>query len=159
MTERLECAIAGSFKFKPEIDNLHTVFAEFNVTILEPSKGWLFVPTMSFADRIGFRPLPEEAGMQIRQIEDRFLAALKQADFLYIYNEGGYIGLSTAFEIGCALSLKKPIYAKEPLDFLELSDGDIEIAAILQAATSVASPEGATILERAKRQSCEESLH
>lgn len=85
--------------------------------------GWLYVPPVRQTS--GFRPLPAERGMSIRQIEDDFLEKVRQADFLYIYNLHGYIGVSAAFELGHALEWEKPVYAREPLDFEAMEEYDL----------------------------------
>lgn len=36
---------------------------------------------------------------------------IKMADVVFIFNPGGYAGVSTTLEIGAALALGKPIYA------------------------------------------------
>ncbi len=36
---------------------------------------------------------------------------IRMADVVYVYNKGGYSGVSTTMEIGVALALGKPIYA------------------------------------------------
>lgn len=38
---------------------------------------------------------------------------MRNYDIVFIFNNDGYIGLSTTLEIGCAYGLDKPIYAKE----------------------------------------------
>ncbi len=42
------------------------------------------------------------------------MANCKQADIIYVYNKDGYIGLSTAFEVGYAKGLGKRIICHEP---------------------------------------------
>jgi len=44
---------------------------------------------------------------------------IKMADVVFVYNKGGYSGVSTTLEIGCAVALGKTIYA--------LTDEDEEI--------------------------------
>ena len=47
---------------------------------------------------------------------------IRMADVVFVYNKGGYAGVSTTLEIGCALALGKPIYA--------LSDKDEEFCRV-----------------------------
>lgn len=138
--KQLHTAVAGSFKFKPEIDRLHQEFADFNVTVLEPTQGWLFLPAIHHsANRESFRPLPQERHMPgIKSIENRFLAAIKKSDFLYLFNPGQYIGVSAAFEVGYGLAEGKPVFAAEPIS-LENVDYDIERHAYLTNAVTVAT--------------------
>lgn len=147
MSERwLRTAIAGSFKFKPEIDRLHAEFGDHQVEVLEPSIGWLWVPTMP-AGEPGFRPLPDEVGMGLRQIEDRFRKAIEISDFLYLHNAEGYVGGSASFELGCAYAAGKPIFAKEPIT-VQNADHDLGHYALLLEEVVVASPAKAAAIAR-----------
>lgn len=133
-------AIAGSFKFKPEIDALHEEFADSRVRVLEPSLGWLYVPTQIIAPTIGFRPLPDERHMSgIKAIEERFMRAVRQSDFLYLYNTEQYVGASAGLEIGCAIANEKPIFAKEPISLANV-DYDLDCLEFLRDAIQVATP-------------------
>ncbi len=50
-------------------------------------------------------------------IEERLLAAMRDADFVWLFAPSGYVGLSAAFEIGNAHSLGIPVYTDEkPVD-------------------------------------------
>lgn len=148
----LETAISGSFKFKPEIDALHDEFADYGVMVTAPEKGWLWLPTRLLVST-PFRPLPSEQGMSIREIEDRFLAAIKQADFLYLCNQESYLGLSTCLEVGYALGTETPIYAQNKIDFFELAEGDLGHATFLENRIVIAGAAEATQLELARRTS------
>lgn len=111
-------AISGSFnKFKAEIDMAHEAFRDHNVLVIAPDKGWLYLPKL--VGYTGFRPLPSERELSPEQIEREFLKKVKEADFLYVYDEEGYIGVSAGAEIGYALAAGKPIYLKEPIDVIK----------------------------------------
>ena len=60
------------------------------------------------------------------------LYKIKMADVVFIYNKGGYAGVSTTLEIGCALALGKPIYA--------LSDKDEELCRVTLFRETVKTP-------------------
>lgn len=147
MKERLETAISGSFKFKPEIDALHEEFTDYNVTVLEPTQGWLYTPSGQIEYSDGFRPLPVERGLTTRAIEERFMRAVRQSDFLYVYDPGGYIGLSAAMEIGCAIENQKPIFASEPPAF-EYFDLEIDAYLFFKDHLVVATPHEAVSIIR-----------
>ncbi len=121
MFEQLFCCISGSFsKYKPEIDQTIIEYKHLGVTVLEPALGWLAKPRVlrlspDYNPDV-FRPLPNEIGLNPKQIEDRFLSALRQSNFLYLENPSGYIGPSTCLEIGFALAQSKPIFARFPPD-------------------------------------------
>lgn len=114
----LRCVVSGSFfKFKTEIDRTIDNLTDIGITVLAPDKGWLYKPPTrlySLQDR-QFRPLPTEQGMSLRQIEDGFLEALSNSDFMYIVNPGGYLGSVVSLEIGFAMALGIPIYSQEPV--------------------------------------------
>lgn len=114
MERDLDATISGSFKFKPEIDRTIDEFKDYNVTILEPSKGWLYIPSRPFGTT-GPKPLPDEVGMSIVEIEDRFLRAVEKSDFMYIYNMHGYGGPSVGMEIAHAHFHNIPMFSKEPI--------------------------------------------
>jgi nucleoside 2-deoxyribosyltransferase len=115
---RFETAISGSFKFKPEIDSMREAFADNNITVIAPDEGWLYIPKLVVSgSKNQFRPLPTEQGMTVREIEDRFIASIKESDFLFVMNVDGYFGLSTALEMGFAESFNKPIYALQEVDY------------------------------------------
>jgi hypothetical protein len=87
--------------------------------VLEPTQGWLYIPSGKVIE-VGFRPLPNERGLDIGQIEERFLDTLRQSDFLYVNNQEHYLGLSSAFEIGAAPAMNKPIFIREALTLPQL---------------------------------------
>lgn len=123
MNEQLKTCLAGSFKFKPEIDAINDEFTELGVEVLEPSKGWLIIPRFEAVN--GYRPLPgEEHHSGIKEIEERFLSAIKKSNFLYICNFEGYIGSSTALEIGSAFFDNIPLFSKEPVKITSCDIGE-----------------------------------
>lgn len=117
MDEKLTCVISGSFKFKPEIDELYEELEDNGIKVLAPDKGWLY--TSSHRAKIlypdGFRSLPSERGMSPAEVEYEFLRHLGNASLLYLFNEEGYIGNMAAFELGHAFSLNKPVYARQSI--------------------------------------------
>ena len=115
IVSELSTCIAGSFKFKPEIDDLIDEFADLGVRVLETTNGWLFAPNSSHQIGDVFRPLPSEREMTLRQVEDRFLTAVVQTDFLYVHNPEGYMGGSASLELGFAHGRDIPIFASHPL--------------------------------------------
>jgi hypothetical protein len=146
----LRTAISGSFKFKPEIDALHEAFADYDVMVTAPEKGWLWLPNRTLVST-PFRPLPSERGLSIRDIEAGFLAKIKEADFLYVYNQESYLGVSTAIEIGYAIGTETPIYAQNDISFLELADGDLAQVEFLESRITIAGVAETVRLEYAGR--------
>lgn len=137
MKERLTAVISGSFdKFKAEIDAAHDAFADHNVLVIAPDKGWLYIPRLVQAGYKGNRPLPTERGLGMAAIERQFLDNIDKADFVYVCNPHGYIGITAAAEIGYALGGGKPVYLKEPINFA-LTDFRPDQIEWLQASTIV----------------------
>jgi hypothetical protein len=150
-TEReseLTTAISGSFKFKPEIDEVHEEFRDYGVVVIAPDTGWLYLPKFRLAvpgdSDFSFRPLPSERQMGgAGEIERMFLRDIRTADFVYFYTPEGYAGNSVAFEFGFALALEKPLYALEPLadtddpearNFHELFNAKVTVLPIAEVA-------------------------
>ena len=117
LEKEYSCVVSGSFdKAKPEIDKTIDIFTEMGINVLAPDKGWLYLPPEK--RKFGFRPLESEVGMAIRDIEDDFLQKLKRADFHYLVILNGYLGLSSAFELGYSKSLNIPAFASEQIQNL-----------------------------------------
>ncbi len=151
MAFQLKTAVSSSFKFRPEIDELHEAFADHGVIVLEPTKGWLWTPNQHYEPG-EIRPLPSERHMNPKDIELRFLKAIDAADFLYLNNLEGYIGKMCAFEIGYTLG-RKPIYARKPFDAFELANGDLAEKAYLESRIVVASIPQIVEIERTRQAS------
>lgn len=125
----LKCVISGSFdKFKDVIDKTIDEFVALGVNVLAPEKGWLYIPNQRAVQK-GFRPLPNEIGMTIKQIEESFLTHLANSDFLYVVNPDGYIGNTVSMEIGFAYARQIPIYLQNPVS--KLLDLDTRFETIL----------------------------
>lgn len=52
-----------------------------------------------------------EEHLEVSRIETHHLTSIRQADFLWIHVNNGYIGISTALEIGYAHASHVPIFA------------------------------------------------
>ncbi|OGH07215.1 MAG: hypothetical protein A2171_01660 [Candidatus Levybacteria bacterium RBG_13_35_9] len=115
--KEVSCVISGSFgKFKPEIDRAIDNFRDLGVTVLAPGKGWLYIPPQRQYSRSAFfRPLHSEVGRTIKQIEDEFLDAIRNSDFLYVVNPDGFIGQTVGMEIGFAVACDKPVYSQKQI--------------------------------------------
>lgn len=149
----LHACISGSFgKFKPEIDQLIDDFADLGVEVLEPTKGYIArLHPLAAPYGSGIYPLPDERGMHERDIEKRFIAALRRADFLFLYNKEGYIGTSAGLEFGFADAWQKPIYALEAEIPLELVDYDLSTKAYIESRIRVLSLGVLVAIEREKK--------
>jgi hypothetical protein len=116
MENELKCAVSGSFdKAKSEIDKVIDEFTDLGVTVLAPDKGWLYKPPTRIYQPNIHRSLPSEIGMSPRQIEDSFLDAVRNSDFLYVIAPSGYVGTMVAIEIGAAITCGVPVYSQEQI--------------------------------------------
>jgi nucleoside 2-deoxyribosyltransferase len=144
MTESLKAVVSGSFKYKPEIDAAIDVFTEQGITVLEPTKGWLIISPgdlKDYAKQGRLRPLPTEERLTARQIESRFLRGIDRSDFMYVMNLEGYLGLSTALEIGYAMRRGVALYAREPLDCAAAGIDELDMRLAVQDAFTILPPE------------------
>jgi len=102
--------VCGSFHKNPEA--LQLVIEELEQTnchVLSPL-------SIRFENRDKtFVRSKEDEGFSDIELERFHLRAIKQADFIWLYNPSGYIGTSATMELGYAHALQKPIFAFESL--------------------------------------------
>lgn len=66
-----------------------------------------------------------------KELEDRHLEAIRQSDALYVVDPDGYVGNSAVMEIGFALSLGRPVFAKwQPIEFILSQTGYVKTASV-----------------------------
>lgn len=105
---RFKVVISGSFRKHFEgIQEKIEEFEKAGIVVLSPKKAKVVNPTEEFAI------LETDKTTDPKTLEQQHLDAIYEADVLYLYNEKGYIGASATMELGWALALGKPIYAKE----------------------------------------------
>lgn len=98
--------ISGSFrKHFQDISSLIQEFEELGVQILSPQASQIMNSQNEVSDT------PDIDNQKTR--EKQHLTAIEQADALYLYNDNDSLESSTILELGWALALGKPIYAKE----------------------------------------------
>jgi NTP pyrophosphatase (non-canonical NTP hydrolase) len=74
------------------------------------------------------------------EIEDRHLAAITQADFVWLHAPEGYVGPSASLEIGHARALGIPVFTSEPpfdetiRSYVRVVDSPSEVSRQLQTA-------------------------
>jgi hypothetical protein len=107
MTPRIKVVLCGSFHGSPEM--LAKQFVELEMTgcrILSPL-------SLDFWDNSNeFVMSRTEISYSPEEIEKYHLKAMREADFIWLYAPQGYVGSSTAFELGFAYCLAKPIFCK-----------------------------------------------
>src|SRR3989344_3961867 len=101
----MKCVLSGSFQKSYEaMLTAREILEKAQIQVLSPSNSEITNPGDTFA------LLASDTTTDILSLEQKHLDAISRADFLYIYNPEGYIGTSTAMEIGWAYALHKRIY-------------------------------------------------
>jgi len=117
MKEKLEnvnlsCVVSGSFrKYYSRILSVITILLNSRVQVLSPKSSKIIDPSKGFV--ILETDLHDLSSPVIRHIEGKVLRHIRECDFLYVCNPEGYIGLSTAFEIGFAHAHGKKIITSD----------------------------------------------
>lgn len=66
------------------------------------------------AEEEGFVFAAHELGEDPHVIEERHIAALQEADMVWLHSPAGYVGASAALELGVAHALGVPVFSREP---------------------------------------------
>lgn len=106
-SHQIRATVSGSFrKHLAHIESIVDQLKAAGIEVLSPRR---FRPK---GEANGFVRVSGDHGSD-RQIEIRHLRAIFSSDLLYVVNPGGYIGMSTALEIGAAISASVPVLALE----------------------------------------------
>ena len=109
-TMRRTVAISGSFrKHYGAICDVITSFEENGWTVLSPAKSRIVDATADFP------VLVSDGSASVPEIEKTHLDGIARADALYVVDPDGYIGVSTAIEIGWALAHGVPSFLQSPV--------------------------------------------
>lgn len=103
----IRCALSGSYR--RDFRTLERDYRELvanGCQILSPHRLDIVNPEEAFVKD------GAEVDLSAYEIERHHLLALRQADFLWLHCPNGYIGVSGAMEVGYALALGIPIFAK-----------------------------------------------
>ncbi len=136
--KRRTVAISGSFrKHYIAICDAITSFEESGWKVLSPAKSQILDTTADFPI------LASDGSASIGEIEQTHLNAIACADALYVVDPGGYIGVSTATEVGWALAHGVPTFLQVPVSDPTLSSFcKVCIAPhLLETASSSAPPD------------------
>ena len=99
--------LCGSFRRDPEqLKAVYLQLQELGLNILSPA-----FPNAE-SEKNGFVYLQNETGQDPMALEQVHLAAIKEADFVWFFAPGGYVGATGAMEIGFAHANGIPIYAE-----------------------------------------------
>ncbi len=101
-------AISGSFRrYYAKILERISEFEGCGFRVTSPRKSRILDPGAEFVI------LESDLGSSPRDIEQKHLDAIYEADAVYVVNPGGYLGRTTVLEIGWALAFGKPIFYSE----------------------------------------------
>ena len=98
--------LCGSGKFKEQMYAFASALRGLGITVYTP---FLYRNPEEW-DKT---PAHQQRFIAMGLTHDHFYK-IRQADVVFIYNEGGYIGNSTTMEIGFSVACHKPIYALAP---------------------------------------------
>ena len=141
--KRPSVVISGSFHRDPE--GLEWLWRELEANgcrILSPS-------AINFIDTsVEIVKTAHDNGMNIDELEKFHLRAIRDADLIWLHAPDGHIGISTSFEIGFALALGKPVFARTMPD-----------DAMLQTQITIASSVFQSFRQLAERMTDRSRLH
>lgn len=88
-----------------------------------------------------FKKDTAERAMSIRNIESHHLYAINQSDFLWVHISGGYVGVSTAMEIGYSTALGIPVFASGAVADVTLKNFITIVPSVFEATMNVLGSE------------------
>lgn len=103
--------MAGSFRFKPLMDQIRNQFEEDGFQVLAPPRGNVVGQIDNFPMLEGDNPTDDPL-----DLEDQFLMAGMASDLIYIVNPDGYMGDLSSFETGVFGAWGVPIYSYQPIN-------------------------------------------
>lgn len=108
----IKVVICGTYRRDPVgLRRLFTELEACGIRILAP----LSISFMS--TKSAFVRASTDENLDIATLEALHLRAMREADFIWLYAPGGYVGLSGSFELGYATAKALPVVAFEaPLD-------------------------------------------
>lgn len=115
---RPTCVVLGGFRFKDKIDEVIDEFETAGISVLAPNKG----KVVKIDPEWNYAILDTDVEDDPLKLVAQFMECLTRADFIYIVNPGGYIGLTVASEMGFAMGRGLPLYTMELLD---INDPDL----------------------------------
>ncbi|HEU5121536.1 MAG TPA: hypothetical protein VFT59_01720, partial [Candidatus Saccharimonadales bacterium] len=105
----IRCVLSGSYR--KDIEGLRRAYLELvacGCQILSPHR-------MDFVNPEGpFVKDTAECDLSEAEIENHHLLAISQADFVWLHNPEGYVGVSGAFEVGYAHAKNIPVFSQSP---------------------------------------------
>lgn len=126
MKTQIKITISGSFrKHLEEVVRTIAEFENSGAKVLSPK---FIKPKNPGSEFVLFEGEDTDSP---RKLEDGHLRAIRQSDALYVVDPDGYAGNSAVMEIGFALALRKPVFAKwQPAEFILSQTGYVKAASV-----------------------------
>ena len=133
MTRNLRATVSGSFRrAMTAVQDAVYELTDAGVTVLSPAD-----PRV--VDQFGdFLFVASDAHRTVKLVEDRHLAAIRAADFVWLVAPDGYVGLSASLELGLAIATRTPVYSSDVPSDLTLRQY-VSVVADLPAAIAAAT--------------------
>ena len=107
----IRCVLSGSFhRDYPGLERQYRELVANGCQVLSPHR-------LHFHDTdTAFVVDEAEQTTSFKTLENHHLLSIKQADFLWLHVPDGYIGLSTAMELGFAKALNIPVFSNDRIN-------------------------------------------
>lgn len=99
--------VCASKRFKEEVAEFCAELEEAGVVVFRPNISAPIQETRTFES-------PHVSRMVFKGLTLEHFDMVRKTDVCFVYNKGGYAGVSVSLEIGFATALGRPIYALEP---------------------------------------------
>jgi nucleoside 2-deoxyribosyltransferase len=124
----IRAVLSGSFhKNQSGLQRAYDELVACNVQVLSPHR-------LDFENtEVLFVRDKAEKGISEETLERHHLLSIHQSDFLWVQAHQGYIGVSTAFEIGYAVACRIPIFSTSLLDEPNISPFVKRVSSVYEA--------------------------
>lgn len=107
MRQVVRCVLSGSYRNDQRgLKNAYNELVTCGCQVLSPHR-----LDFDSDEALFVRDVAEKQTSEL-ELERHHLLSIKQADFLWIHAPEGYVGTSTAFELGYAIANNVPIFAE-----------------------------------------------
>lgn len=109
-----EAVISGSFrKHLEQISSARHAFQQAGITVLAPEESRVLNPDEGFVILAS-----DDASLAPVRLETNFMRNIRNADFLYVVDVGGYVGKSAATEMAYACLKGLPVIVSEEINVI-----------------------------------------
>ncbi len=113
----VKCTVSGSLrKFHEGILTAIGTFESNGIEVLSPKRSKIV------GQKDGFVFLESDKTRNIKALENHHLEAIKNSQFLYVFNQNSYLGNAAIFEMGYAHGKRILIFGLEPVNDVTLKE-------------------------------------